>query len=95
MTDYNNDFEILNSLPKFQEILSKIFNVNQEYCKLLIDPDEIDKAVDCFKNQEYRVIEITKSVNSFLEECKEFKLTLNFQGTLQDFLNEAICIVFR
>ena len=38
----------------------------------MIDPDEIDNAINVFKNQEFRVIEITKAVENFLEECKEF-----------------------
>ena len=40
--------------------------------KLLIDPEEIGNAINIFKNQEFRIIEITKSVENFLEECKEF-----------------------
>ena len=38
----------------------------------MIDPDEIDNAINVFKNKEFRVIEITKAVENFLEECKEF-----------------------
>ena len=38
----------------------------------MIDPEENDNAISAFKNQEFRVIEITKNVENFLEECKEF-----------------------
>ena len=38
----------------------------------MIDPEEIDNAMNVFNNQEFRVIEITKTVESFLEECKDF-----------------------
>ena len=38
----------------------------------MIDPEEIDNTKNVFKNQEFRAIEITKTVENFLEECKEF-----------------------
>ena len=38
----------------------------------MIDPEEIDNAMNVFKNQEFRVIEIAKTVENFLKECKEF-----------------------
>ena len=59
-------------LLKFEYSLEKIYKSNQEYCKLLIDLAEIDNAMSVFKNQEFRVIEITKAVENFLEVCKEF-----------------------
>ena len=37
----------------------------------MIDPEEIDNAVNAFNNQEFRVTEITKTVENFLEECKK------------------------
>ena len=71
MSDYSNEFQIRHLLSKFDS-LEKIFKSNQEYCKLLIDPEEIDDAMSIFKNQEFRVIQINKTVENFLEECKEF-----------------------
>ena len=59
-------------LLKFEDSLEKIYKSLQEYCKLLIDLAEIDNAMSVFKNQEFRVIEITKAVENFLEVCKEF-----------------------
>ena len=59
-------------LSKFEDSLEKIYKSLQEYCKLLIDLAEIDNAMSVFKNQEFRVIEITKAVENFLEVCKEF-----------------------
>ena len=38
----------------------------------MIDPEEIANAINIFKNQEFWVIEVTKTVENFLEECKEF-----------------------
>ena len=38
----------------------------------MIDPEEIDNAMNVLKNQEFRVIEITKAAENFLEEWKEF-----------------------
>ena len=59
-------------LSKFEDSLEKIYKSNQDYCKLLLDLAEIDNAMSVFKNQEFRVIEITKAVENFLEVCKEF-----------------------
>ena len=50
--------------------LKEIYRTNQEYCKL-VDPEEIDNAINVFKNQEFRVVEITKTVENFFEESKE------------------------
>ena len=72
MSDYSNEFKIRHLLSKFEDSLEKIYKSNQEYCKLLIDPEEIDNAMNIFKNHELRVIEITKIVENFLEDCKEF-----------------------
>ena len=71
MSDYINEFQIRHLLSKFEDSLEKIYKSNQKYCKLLIDPEEID-AMSIFKNQEFRVIEINKTVENFLEECKGF-----------------------
>ena len=76
MSDYSNEFQIRHLLSKFEDSLEKIYKNNQEYCKLLIDPEEIDNAMSIFKNQEFWVIEINKTVENFLEECKEFWKTL-------------------
>ena len=38
----------------------------------MTDPVENDNAIKVFKNQEFRLIEIAKTVEYFLEECKEF-----------------------
>ena len=41
----------------------------------MANPEESDNTINVlnvFKNQEFRVIEITKAVENFLEECKEF-----------------------
>ena len=75
MSDYSNEFQIRHLLSKFEDSLEKIYKSNQKYCKLLIDPEEID-AMSIFKNQEFRVIEINKTVENFLEECKGFWKTL-------------------
>ena len=72
MSDYSNEFQKDQNLSKFKDSLKNIYKSNQEYCKLLIDPEEIDNAMSIFKNQEFRVIEINKTVENFLEECKEF-----------------------
>ena len=69
LSDYSNEFKIRHLLSKFEDSLEKIYKSNQEYCKLLIEPEEIDNV---FKNQKFWVIEITKIVENFLEECKEF-----------------------
>ena len=83
MSDYSKEFQIRHLLSKFEDSLEKIYKSNQEYCKLLIDPEEIDNAMNVFKNQEFRVIEITKTVENFLEECKEFDTLYetNFEKT--------------
>ena len=70
MSVYSNEFQIRHLLSKFEDILEKKYKSNQEYCKLLIDPEEIDNAINVFKNQEFRVIEITKTVENFLEEWR-------------------------
>ena len=36
------------------------------------DPEDIDNGMSVFKNQALRVIEITKTIENFLAECKEF-----------------------
>ena len=69
MSDYSNEFKIRHLLSKFEDSLEKIYKSNQEYCKLLIDPEEIDNAMNVFKNHKLRDIEITKIVENFLEEC--------------------------
>ena len=41
----------------------------------MANPEESDNTINVlnvFKNQEFRVNEITKTVENFLEECKEF-----------------------
>ena len=68
MSVYSNEFQIRHLLSKFEDILEKKYKSNQEYCKLFIDSEEIDNAINVFKNQEFRVIEITKTVENFLEE---------------------------
>ena len=70
MSVYSNEFQIRHLLSKFEDILEKKYTSNQEYCKLSIDPEEIDNAINVFKNQEFRVIEITKTVENFLEEWR-------------------------
>ena len=72
MSDYSNEFQIRHLLSKFEYSLEKIYESNQEYWKLLRDPEEIDNGMSVFKNQALRVIEITKTIENFLEECKEF-----------------------
>ena len=37
----------------------------------MIDPEETDNAINVLKNHEYQVIEITKTIDNFLEQCKE------------------------
>ena len=72
LSDCSNEFQIRHLLSKFVDSLEKIYKSNQEYCKLLIDPVEIDNVMNVFKNREFRVIEVTKAVENFLEKCKEF-----------------------
>ena len=84
MLDYSNQIQVRHLLKKFEGSLGKKYRSNQEYCKLLIDPEDIDNAINIFKNQEFRVIEITKTVENFLEECKEFDTLYdtNFENPL-------------
>ena len=70
MSVYSNEFQIRHLLSKFEDILEKKYKSNQDCCKLSIDPEEIDNAINVFKNQEFRVTEITKTVENFLEECR-------------------------
>ena len=72
MSDYSNEFQIRHLLSKFEYSLEKIYESNQEYWNLLRDSEEIDDGMSVFKNQAFRVIEITKSIENFLEEWKEF-----------------------
>ena len=37
----------------------------------MIDPEETNNAINVLKNHEYQVIEITKTIGNFLEQCKE------------------------
>ena len=53
------------SLKKYINVLKNIVNIWQTLKKVII-------LLTFFKNQEFRVIEITKTVENFLEECKEF-----------------------
>ena len=41
-------------LSKFEDSLEKMYKSNQEYCRLLIDPVEIENATIIFKSQEFR-----------------------------------------
>ena len=41
-------------LSKFEDSLEKICKSYQEYCRLLIDPVEIENATIIFKSQEFR-----------------------------------------
>ena len=41
MLDYSNELQKDQNLSKFKESLKNIYKSNQEYCKLLIDPEEI------------------------------------------------------
>ena len=50
MSVYSNEFQIRHLLSKFEDILEKKYKSNQEYCKLSIDPEEIDNAINVFKN---------------------------------------------
>ena len=65
MLDYCNEFQTRHLLSKFEDIF-------QEHFKLLIDPEEIDNAMNVSKNQEFRVIEIAKIVENFYGECRKF-----------------------
>ena len=65
-------------LSKFGNSFEKsLYKSNQEYCRFSIDPEEVSNAMNIFKKQEFRVIEITKTVENFLEECKKIE-TLHF-----------------
>ena len=72
MSDYSKEFPIRHLLSKFEGSLEKISKSNQEYCKFLIGPEEIDNAINAFRNQEFHLFEIAKTVKNFFEECKEF-----------------------
>ena len=54
MSDYSNEFQKDQNLSKFKDSLKNIYKSNQEYCKLLIDPEEIDNAMSVFKNQKFQ-----------------------------------------
>ena len=54
MSDYRNEFQKDQNLSKFKDSLKNIYKSNQEYCKLLIDPEEIDNAMSVFKNQKFQ-----------------------------------------
>ena len=54
MSDYSNEFQKDQNLSKFKDSLKNIYKSNQEYCKLLIGPEEIDNAMSVFKNQKFQ-----------------------------------------
>ena len=93
MQDYSNKFQIRHLLSIFEDSLETTYKSNEKYCKLLIDPEETDNAMNVFKNQEFRVIEITKTDENFLEECKKFETLyeLNFEKPFdRDILSKLI-----
>lgn len=70
MSNYGNEIQTKYSLSYFKTDLKEIYKSNQEYCNI-VDPEEIDNAINVFKNQEFQVVEIIKSVENFFEEFKE------------------------
>ena len=71
MSDYSKEFPIRHLLSKFEDSLEKISKSNQEYCKFLIEPEEIDNAINVSRNHEFQLSEVTKTVKNFFEDCKE------------------------
>ena len=86
MSDYTNEFQIRHLLSKFEDSLERRYKSNYEYCKPLINPKEIDNSINVFKNQEFWVIEITKTEECFLKNAKN--LTLSTKLILKNTLTE-------
>ena len=70
MLNYSNEFQIKHSLSYLKTDFKEIYKSNQEYCKL-VDSEEIDNAINVFKNEEFRVAEITKTVENIFEKSTE------------------------
>ena len=69
MGDYSNKEQSEILLPKFKEIVHKIYVVNKDYCSLL--PEEnIDDEVKFFHTQEFRSIQMQTSMQRFLDQWK-------------------------
>ena len=52
MSDYSNDFQIRYLLSKFEEVQKNISKQSRIF-KSLVDLEEIDLAINTFKNQKF------------------------------------------
>ena len=69
MGDYSNKEQLEILLPKFKEIVHKIYVVDRDYCSLL--PEEnVEGEVKFFQMQKFRSIHMQTSIKRFLVQCK-------------------------
>ena len=69
MGDYSNKEKSEILLPKFKEIVHKVYVVNKEYCSLL-PAENVADEVKFFQMQEFRSIQMQTSIQRLLDQCK-------------------------
>ena len=69
MGDYSNKEQLAILLPKFKEIVNKIYVVNKDYC-LLLPGENFDDEIKCFQTDKFRSVQMQTSIQRFLDQCK-------------------------
>ena len=69
MGDYSNKEQLEILLPKFKEIVHKIYVVNKDYCSLL-PKENVDVEFKFFQAQEFCSIQMQTSIQRLIDQCK-------------------------
>ena len=68
LSDENNKNSVINENKKLDVTVSHLRRITSELKKLYTDETKVNKALEICTEQEFRVIQIRKSINSFLIE---------------------------